>query len=83
VAVEVLARKPGRTVAEVGRSLGIDRSVLSAWKYRLEPEGAAGAPGRGRPRASEGESQRLPRELTQARQECDILGRRFSFREGF
>ena len=74
-----LTREPGRTIAEVARSLGIDRSMLRAWKIRLEAEGAAAFPGRGRPRASEEELQRLRRELAQARQERDILKKALAY----
>lgn len=74
-----LTREPGRTVAEVARSLGIDRSVLRSWKVRMEAEGAAAFPGRGRPKASEEELRRLRRELAQARQERDILKKALAY----
>lgn len=74
-----LALEPDRTVAEVARSLGIDRSMLRAWKVQYEAEGAAAFPGNGRPKASEEEVSKLRRELAQARQERDILKKALAY----
>ena len=61
-----------RTMSDVARSLGIDRSVLRAWKVAFDKDGDAafgGAPVDDR----DAEIARLRRELQQAREERDIL----------
>ena len=68
-----LTREPDRTVTEVARSLGIDRSILRSWKVRMEAEGDSAFPGHGRPKASDEEVQQLRHELARTRQERDIL----------
>lgn len=74
-----LTKEPGRTVADVARKLGIDRSILRAWKIAMEKDGAAAFPGNGRPKASEDEILQLRRELAQTRQERDILKKALAY----
>lgn len=68
-----------RTVADVARSLGVDRSVLRSWKKLIETEGPEAFPGHGRPRSPDEEVQRLRRELAQTRQERDILKKALAY----
>lgn len=74
-----LTREPDRTVAEVARSLGIDRSVLRSWKVQMEAEGDTAFAGQGRPKASDEEVQQLRRELARTRQERDILKKALAY----
>ncbi len=68
-----------RTMSDVARRLGVDRSVLLAWKIAYEQDGDAAFPGKGRPRDSDDEIAHLRRELAQARQERDILKKAVAF----
>lgn len=74
-----LTREPDRTVAEVARSLGIDRSVLRSWRVRMDAEGDAAFAGQGRPKASDEEVVQLRRELARTRQERDILKKALAY----
>lgn len=74
-----LTRQPDRTVAEVARSLGIDRSVLRSWKARMDADGDEAFPGHGRLKASDEEVAQLRRELERTRQERDILKKALAY----
>ena len=74
-----LTRDPDRTVAEVARSLGIDRSVLRSWKVRMDADGEEAFPGHGRLKASDDEVAQLRRELERTRQERDILKKALAY----
>jgi len=74
-----LTLDPDRTVAEVARSLGIDRTVLRAWKTRMDTDGDEAFPGHGRLKASDDEVVQLRRELERTRQERDILKKALAY----
>ena len=77
-AVQLLAERGGR-MAEVARSLGIDRGVLRDWRDQAAAEGEGAFPGHGRAKSSEEELRRLQRELLQTRQERDILKKALAY----
>ena len=62
----------GRSMTQVSRELGIDRSMLRRWKQQLEEDGSAAFPGSGR-RAELSEVERLRDEVSRLRQERDFL----------
>jgi transposase len=70
-----LTRDPDRTIAEVARSQGIDRSVLRAWKIRMDADGDEGFPGHGCLKASDEKVAQFRREFERTRQERDIQKR--------
>ena len=74
-----MVTEQGRTVRDVAESLGIDRSLLQRWKLQVREDGAGAFPGNGRPKPSNDEVVRLRRELTQARQERDILKKALAY----
>ncbi len=68
-----LAAKPGMTVAQVERDLGITPGLIYKWRqrYRVDENSAELKPSA--ERESEAEIRRLQRELATAREERDIL----------
>lgn len=62
-----------RSAADVARSLGIDQSLVAAWRRQVAADGVHAFPGRGRRPEPAAEFYRLSRELAQARQEVAIL----------
>ena len=68
-----LAQQGDRTLTEVAESLGIDRSLISAWRKAFEKDGSLSFPGNGRRTPEEQELDRLRRQLAEAREERDIL----------
>jgi transposase len=79
-ALQLLAERGGR-MAEVARSLGIDRGVLREWRKQAASAGESAFPGRGRPQSSslEEELEAVRRELLQTRQERDILKKALAY----
>jgi transposase len=69
----------GRTVTDVAEALGIDRSLLQRWKSEFKDDGDVAFPGNGRRKPDDEEIARLKRELSQARQERDILKKALAF----
>lgn len=69
----------GRTVTDVAKALGIDRSLLQRWKSEFKDDGEVSFPGHGRRKPMDEENARLKRELAQARQERDILKKALAF----
>jgi len=69
----------GRTVTDVAKSLGIDRSVLQRWKSEFKDDGDVAFPGKGRRKPDDEDFARLKRELSQTRQERDILKKALAF----
>lgn len=63
-----LASVGDRSLSQVARELGIQPSVLSRWRKRLEREAAEPAG-----ESAESELKRLRRELERVRQQRDIL----------
>ena len=63
----------GRVASEVSKGLGINENVLYRWikQYREDPENAF--PGKGKLKPEDEELRRLRRELTDVKEERDIL----------
>jgi transposase len=74
-----LTYEPGRTVKEVAADLGIDRGLLQRWRSQMKADGAEAFPGKGRPKASDEEVQRLRRELARVTEEREILKKALAF----
>ena len=74
-----LSREPGRKVAEVAFSLGIDRTLLQRWRAELKADGGEAFPGKGRLKASDAEIVRLRRELARVTEEREILKKALVF----
>jgi len=68
-----LTYEPGHTVTQVAADLGIERRLLQRWRSQLKVDGAEAFPGKGRPKASDEEVQRLRRELARVTEEREIL----------
>lgn len=64
-----LAQQHGAT--QVGRDLGVDRSLIDKWKRRLDHKGQRAFPGKGRP--EDEELAQLKRENARLKQENEIL----------
>ena len=79
-----LVVEQGRTVSDVAKSLGIDRSLLQRWKSQLLADGVLAFPGNGKVNPHEQELRELRRELAKVRQERDILKKATAYfaREG-
>ena len=79
-----LVVEQGRTVSDVAKSLGIDRSLLQRWKLQLLEQGVLAFPGNGKVNPHEQELRELRRELAKVRQERDILKKATAYfaREG-
>jgi transposase len=63
----------GRTIADVARSLGIPKGVLSQWKLNLAKLSAEAFPGNGKRTAKDEEIWQLKKKLARVEQERDIL----------
>ena len=74
-----LVLEEGRSVTDVARSLGIDRSLLQRWKSEFKDDGAVAFPGEGRQKPEDEEIARLKRELSQAQRERDILKKALAY----
>lgn len=68
-----LVTERGRKVAEVARSLGVHENLLYRWKNQYSDDPVGSFPGKGRLKPHEEELRRLQRELTDTREERDIL----------
>jgi transposase len=77
-AVRMLAER-GLTVKEVAQNLGVDRSLLSVWRKNFNEGGKDAFPGNGRRRPDDEEMHRLKRELSQVREERDILKKALAY----
>ncbi len=62
-----------RRVSEVARDLGIEANMLHRWKRKLDENGAAAFPGKGKLSAQEEAVRALEKELEETREERDIL----------
>lgn len=69
----------GRTVVEVARDLGIDANTLYRWKREFTKEDKEAFPGKGRLSPQEEELRRLRRELSQAKEDREILKKALEF----
>lgn len=65
--------KGDRSMSEVAKSLGINRSVLGSWKRKFLEEGAVAFPDAENPDPREEEIRRLRRELRDAKLDLQIL----------
>jgi len=74
-----LVMQQGRTVLEVADNLGIHPGLLQRWKSELKADGGSAFPGNGRAKASDEEVLRLRSELSQTRQERDILKKALAY----
>ena len=63
----------GRTVAEVSRNLGIHESLLHVWKRQYREDKEQTFHGKGRLKPQDDELRRLKKELSDVKQERDIL----------
>ena len=77
-AVRVLETRGERTVADVAAGLGIAESLLHSWKKKYGSAAAQVRKERGGETAEE-ELKRLRREMTQLKQERDILKKSVAF----
>ena len=74
-----MVTEQGLSVSQVAADLGVDRSLISSWKKKVDEEGAAVFRGNGRRRPEEEELRRLRRELSVAQQERDILKKALAY----
>ena len=74
-----LTNEPGRSVSEVADDLGIGQGLLYRWRSELRSDGEEAFPGKGRPKASDEEVQRLRRELERVTEEREILKKALAF----
>ena len=68
-----LVIEEGRTVASLARSLGINENLLHRWKSHYKSNGSNSFPGKGNLDPKEEEILKLRRELTDVKEERDIL----------
>jgi len=68
-----LVTEAGRTVRDVARELGIDPNTLYHWKRDLAKAGDTAFPGKGHLTAQEEEIRRLRKELSEAKEDREIL----------
>ena len=68
-----LVKESGKSATQVAQDLGIDRSLLSAWRRDLERGDTQAFPGKGNPGAELAEIRDLKRRLAIAEEERDIL----------
>ena len=69
----------GLKPTEVAKDLGIDRSLLSAWKKSFEEGSLSESPGNGRLTPEAEEIRRLRKELSRVTEERDILGKALAY----
>ncbi len=68
-----LVVEEGRAVAEVSRNLGIHENLLHVWKRRYKEDMLDAFPGKGRLKPQDEELRQLRKELSDVKQERDIL----------
>jgi len=68
-----------RPVSEVAGNLGINPGVLHRWRKKFEEDGSIAFPGHGKLKPVDEENRRLRRELTETRQERDILKKAMAY----
>ena len=71
-AVRMIAES-GHSLAQVSRDLGVRPDMLRRWRRKLAKEGAGAFPGGGNLPPADEEVRRLRRELSEVREERDIL----------
>ena len=71
-AVRMIAES-GHSLAQVSRDLGVRPDMLRRWRRKLTEEGAGAFPGAGKLPPADEELRRLRRELSEVREERDIL----------
>lgn len=74
-----LSRRPGMSVAQAARDLGICENMLHRWRHELADHQERAFPGNGRRRDLEDEVVRLRRENEQLRMEREILKKATAF----
>ena len=74
-----LVTEEGRGIAETGRELGVNPTVLSRWKDAIAKNGGQAFPGKGRLAPMAEEIRRLERELKRVSQERDFLKKATAF----
>ena len=68
-----------RSVSEVASNLGINPGVLQRWRNQFEADGSVAFPGHGKLKPEDEEIRRLRRELSETRQERDILKKAMAY----
>jgi len=68
-----LVTEDGRRATEVARNLGIHVNLIYLWKKQLAEDPKEAFPGLGRLKASEADLRKLQRELSDVKEERDIL----------
>ncbi len=67
----------GKTLTEVAQNLGMARNLLEYWKRQLEQKSPEAFPGHGNVSGDAAEISRLKKELRDAKEERDILKKRW------
>ncbi len=68
-----LVTQGGRPVVEVARDLGIHENLLYNWRQKYLDDTAHAFPGKGHLKPADEEMRRLKKELTDVKEERDIL----------
>ena len=68
-----LVTEGGRRVSEVARDLGIHENLLYNWRQKYLDDTAHAFPGKGHLKPADEEMRRLKKELTDVKEERDIL----------
>jgi transposase len=68
-----LVTQGGRPVVEVARDLGVHENLLYNWRQKYLDDTAHAFPGKGHLKPADEEMRRLKKELTDVKEECDIL----------
>ena len=68
-----LVTEGGRSVVEVARDLGIHENLLYNWRRKYLDDTAHAFPGKGHLKPADEEMRRLKKELTDVKEERDIL----------
>jgi len=68
----------GRRVAEVARSIGIHENLLYNWRRKYLDDTVHAFPGKGHLKSADEELRRLKKELTDVKDERDILKKAFA-----
>ena len=67
-----LVHETNRKISDIAKDLGVHPELLYRWKSEQKADPEHAFPGKRRMKPGEEYVRRLERELTQARQECDI-----------
>jgi transposase len=68
-----------RPVSEVAENLGINPGVLQRWRKKFEEDSSVAFPGHGKLKPEDEEIRRLRKELSDTRQERDILKKAMAY----